>query len=320
MKELSPQARAILEAAAPLDEPSENDRARVREAVMSAVATGTAAATAGAASSAAASSSAASTAVAASGVAGGGTVAGVSSMGLAGAKAVAALAALAATVGVATTQPWGEAAEPGVAAPAEARSGGDEAPLVEGRGSRGQADSEEAGSEEADSEEADSEDGIAGAAFVEAQPSETAGNPASFDRSAAGQRIDSPTDLQQTTAGSPSARSRVAAAAQPPSGADQSTPDPLAAEIVLLRRARRALGEGDLRAALAALDEHQARFADGALAAERAGTRALVLCMRDGSSEAARAFLRDHPRSPLAPRVRAACDLGPDSDLLRRSE
>ncbi len=81
--------------------------------------------------------------------------------------------------------------------------------------------------------------------------------------------------------------------------------DPLAAETRHLREAHGALQAGDPQKALALLDEQ-----GGQLGEERAAARVLALCQlgRTAELEAARAaFLRDHPRSPLADRVRGGC-------------
>jgi hypothetical protein len=81
--------------------------------------------------------------------------------------------------------------------------------------------------------------------------------------------------------------------------------DPLAAETRHLREAHGALQAGDPQKALALLDEQ-----GGQLGEERAAARVLALCQlgRTAELEAARAaFLRDHPRSPLADRVRGRC-------------
>jgi hypothetical protein len=81
--------------------------------------------------------------------------------------------------------------------------------------------------------------------------------------------------------------------------------DPLAAETRRLREAHGALQAGDAQKALALLGEQ-----GGQLGEERAAARVLALCQlgRIAESEAARdAFLREHPRSPLAARVRGGC-------------
>ena len=95
--------------------------------------------------------------------------------------------------------------------------------------------------------------------------------------------------------------------AQPPTR-DGLDAERLAAEIALLDRARTALHRGDFAVALAALDEHAASFADGALVQEASVIRIDLLVAR-GSTDAARvlahSFLARYPHSPVAPRLRA---------------
>lgn len=118
----------------------------------------------------------------------------------------------------------------------------------------------------------------------------------------------------------PSAPDPVASAATPdreprPAGS-AATPgpdvDPLAEEAALLGRAQSALAAGRHAEALAVLDEHARRFPSGVLAHEREAARWLALC-GSGRGDAARgpvsAFLAEHPGSPLAARLRAACGL-----------
>lgn len=90
----------------------------------------------------------------------------------------------------------------------------------------------------------------------------------------------------------------------------QPAPDTLAEELRLLNAARRALAARQLDDAARPLAEHARRFPRGQLAEEREATAALVTCARgdrDASARAAERFLRAHPRSPQAPRVRRAC-------------
>jgi len=85
--------------------------------------------------------------------------------------------------------------------------------------------------------------------------------------------------------------------------------DPLAAETRLLREAHGALQGGDPQKALTLLDEQ-----GGQLGEERAAARVLALGQmgRVAEAEAARAaFLRDHPRSPLAVRIQSGCAPSP---------
>lgn len=92
--------------------------------------------------------------------------------------------------------------------------------------------------------------------------------------------------------------------------ASTSRASTLDAEVVLLREANAALQSGDSRRALVLLDQHAARFHQGALAEERAAQRVFALCQSGRTDEAsaeAREFLRAAPRSPLAARVRSSC-------------
>ena len=94
-------------------------------------------------------------------------------------------------------------------------------------------------------------------------------------------------------------------AARPVARDDAST---LAAETALLRDADRALRAGDTATALARLDEHAARFPNGALAPERSAERLIVLCQLGvADPRAVTRFLDARSGSPLAARVRRAC-------------
>ena len=82
----------------------------------------------------------------------------------------------------------------------------------------------------------------------------------------------------------------------------------LADETALLRAADRALRAGDTGTALARLDEHAARFPNGALAPERTAERLIVLCeLGVADPHAVSQLLAARSGSPLAARVRRAC-------------
>ncbi|PCC75366.1 hypothetical protein SAMN02745121_03908 [Nannocystis exedens] len=87
----------------------------------------------------------------------------------------------------------------------------------------------------------------------------------------------------------------------------------LRGEQALLARGWQSLAQGDARAAARDAGEHARRWPAGVLAPERRALAAAAACVDDPSrgAELARAFLADHPRSPLARRVRDACDLAP---------
>ena len=85
----------------------------------------------------------------------------------------------------------------------------------------------------------------------------------------------------------------------------------LAEEARLLREAETARRGGDIALATERLAEHRRRFPRGALATEREAARILVLCdagRPDEAKKLAARFLRRYPRSPLADRVRSACE------------
>lgn len=84
----------------------------------------------------------------------------------------------------------------------------------------------------------------------------------------------------------------------------------LAAEMTLLAQANAAMRRGDAAAALATLDEHRRRFADGQLAPERDVARAVALCelgRREAARAVADAFARAHPSSALRTKAEGVC-------------
>jgi hypothetical protein len=96
------------------------------------------------------------------------------------------------------------------------------------------------------------------------------------------------------------------AKAPPPARAHDS----LEAETALLADAQQAIIDHDWARALAKLDEHEKAFPQGVLAEERIAARVVALCGSGRVTEARtlRAkFSSDHPRSPMAKRIRAAC-------------
>lgn len=86
----------------------------------------------------------------------------------------------------------------------------------------------------------------------------------------------------------------------------------LGAEVMLLSAASDALAAGEVERALTLLRSHGKRFPSGHLREERAGLVAIAECTRrsDDAQALARSFLRSHPRSLLAARVRRACEAG----------
>jgi hypothetical protein len=90
--------------------------------------------------------------------------------------------------------------------------------------------------------------------------------------------------------------------------------DTMAEELRLLRESRRALDQGDGRAALALVQTHARRFPRGQLAEEREATRVLALCASGDAVAARRAgesFASRYPQSPQLPRVRRSCAFEP---------
>ena len=98
---------------------------------------------------------------------------------------------------------------------------------------------------------------------------------------------------------------------RPPPAKPPSAPPAATTELALIDRAALALRKGDHRAALRLLDEHLALYPGGVLQTERSGLRVLALCatgrLSEGRLERA-AFLRAAGGTPLAARVRRACD------------
>ena len=97
--------------------------------------------------------------------------------------------------------------------------------------------------------------------------------------------------------------------------AAQTTASTIEAETRVVRAGVAALHAGDPARALVLFDEHARAYPTGVLAEERRAERVMVLCELGRATEArtaARAFLREHPQSPLSPRVRASC--GPRSN------
>lgn len=85
----------------------------------------------------------------------------------------------------------------------------------------------------------------------------------------------------------------------------------LRGEQELLARGWQSLAAGDAGAAARDAGEHARRWPGGVLAPERRALEAAASCVDDPprGAELARAFLADHPRSPLARRVRDVCHL-----------
>jgi hypothetical protein len=114
------------------------------------------------------------------------------------------------------------------------------------------------------------------------------------------------TDVGSATASPTPAASKRAPSAGTPSAATLD----LSAEVRLLREAEVALSTDPVHA-LALLRAHADRFPRTSLPLERRALRILALCATSPDDAAIRerdAFLREHPASPYAARVRAACE------------
>ncbi|HET9955866.1 MAG TPA: tetratricopeptide repeat protein [Polyangiaceae bacterium] len=112
------------------------------------------------------------------------------------------------------------------------------------------------------------------------------------------------------TTGLTAGESQSGSVAGPGAVASVSAGSDLSEEARALAEAQRALSRGAPRVALSLLAEQSQAFPTGALREERAAARIFALCASGDAararSEAAR-FLRNSPHSPLAARVRAAC-------------
>lgn len=118
------------------------------------------------------------------------------------------------------------------------------------------------------------------------------------------------------SASAPSDGSESAVASDRPQAlrASNSAPPSAYGELLLIRRALSALRAGAPETALRVLAEHRASYPMGAMVSEREGLYALALC-EGGQFEAGRRqkseFLRIYGASPIAARVKAACQGAP---------
>jgi hypothetical protein len=81
--------------------------------------------------------------------------------------------------------------------------------------------------------------------------------------------------------------------------------------LALLDAAQRALAQGELRSALAQLDQHAARFPTGGLVPERLAARAVTLCRMQRNAEGLHELQRLKARAPASPLLawaREACE------------
>jgi len=99
--------------------------------------------------------------------------------------------------------------------------------------------------------------------------------------------------------------------AEPPDLTPKPKADSLGEEVAILTRAEKALHNGKAAIALKLLDEHQRRFASGALAQERSAARVQALCAlgrtEEANAESAR-LTRRSPNSPQAAQAKRFCE------------
>ena len=108
----------------------------------------------------------------------------------------------------------------------------------------------------------------------------------------------------------PRRRAPARAATKSTQGEEQDAGSGFGEEVELLARARAALGRGEASKALSLLEQHAKQFPRGALGPERDVSRIMALCALGRVEQArdhATAFMRRHPRSALAERVRRTC-------------
>lgn len=132
------------------------------------------------------------------------------------------------------------------------------------------------------------------------------------DPAAAFQR--DPGDPEKTTTRAPALAGPAAPSPAAPTPATRPRPQPatpapsLTDEMQHMRPAQLALAAGDPQAALARLEDYARAFPGGRLREEYLALRAIARCqLADPDAQAAAEFLRAHPDSMFAERVRGAC-------------
>lgn len=133
----------------------------------------------------------------------------------------------------------------------------------------------------------------------------------SFEPSPPTQQMPAQIELQKPDASQLPVQPEAAVAAQKGNAAElpshAQSADPLAAELALLRKARAALQSKQPKKALQLLRRGEARFRGGSLVQEREALR-IIASFRSGKKSSARkdarAFLKAHPESPMASRMR----------------
>lgn len=278
MNDLSPAAKAIIEAGVASDEPTGADRDRVRRAIAARVGLGIAAgavvgtaatkATATVGSTAAAASSATVTSAA---VGGAGTVIGT--------KAVFSSVAAKVMLGVVLAGGGGAAIFEATSAPTSP------APRV---GSSAVTTATVTPARAAPASPPAHAVAISEAPRVDVVEEQPAVAPTPHERA-------------------PALSAKPVAGNVPPRPLAEST---LAEEARLLREANEAIQNGQPGVALDRLAQHERSYPNGLLTEERAGQRVLALCAAGRDTEAkglARSFLSHYPQSPYVSRVEGSC-------------
>lgn len=323
MSSLSPETRALIDAAGDADRPTAEERARVRHALVqrlgvgTAVVAATAAVTNGALTSAGGSGTASALGAASAGGGAGaaGGAAATMTAGAAGAAGVAKVAVAATTSislavkiagaavvasAVAFTAVSVSTPEVPVASPPSVASR--LSPSTTAHGAPGRAEAPVPATRPAEVQPLTDVPSTAPVPLLAPEQLPNA-RPEVLPRT---ERAADPTPA--ITAEPATVPSVAAAADEGPAPAVEST---IAAETALLRRAHALLVGGDATGALALLDEHARTFPSGSLIQEREAERVAALCAA-GQVERARAeattFIAAHPGSPLASRVRRTCE------------
>ena len=315
--DLDTATRAFLEEIRGADAPTAADKERVRGKLLAMVAASGAAAAAGGSAASAATAGAAAGATTAAGAGTGVATTGMATTGAAaaglaskglfvmGTKIAIGLAAMGTATALMVTTPWAAEVQP---IQAVAVGDADGPTTHSANGPRGH----EAASARRQVPEPTAPPPLSETIYAGRERSE-----------AAAEGVDSPRPLQDHSANmgqhgpgweaAPSGerRSRARAASLMERAPDPAANEPtLTGELELLRAAQQARSSGNYSQSLDKLLQHERRYPDGALSAERDGTRILVLCdagRKLESRELAEAFLRQHPTSPLRSRVRSAC-------------
>lgn len=140
---------------------------------------------------------------------------------------------------------------------------------------------------------------------VAAVPSQAVAPAVAPELVAAPQEVPAPAAQEDTPKAQRKAKVGLPAAATP-----SPHPDTLGAELALLGRAQAALRAGRPAEAQALAAEHRATYPNGLMKEERMGVAALAECALSPDNRAeAKAFLAQSANSPLAARVRKACEL-----------